>query len=544
MALVVGVLVSAANAHAQQGQGDPAGGEFGDKAREEIAGVAKNSKGIVPNPLLTEPRLQEQNILNSNPPKQAELSLKVPAMEGLQQIASSQSVKKMLQNLVKSDVSVFYQTMMMVENGAATGFMHSMDTVGSLLSNTMQSSQLQMQIFDARDPSGEKKLEYLAAAYKSATTENKNFWPAALWWASGDRVETPAATPPPVKDNPEKTGSNAGDTSSSSSGSTSGKKEALLSERIFKGSYGTASGNMSGPPEPGDIRPMLNDAMLDWLGDYKITDEQTSDITLETRGEWIKAKKYEQENSTPGGGANGDIDKSSVYELFRKKTREYVWKHFNEAMKQYCEFKQKNNVNSSADILQKKMPSSAIQDDTWEKIFSIDIRPSINLIDQLFKLFMARRPIEEVDCNDFKGTPDTMPESGNASASTSSSFDSCQDSPKTCLRNVILYRIVQFITESQLNYYYRWLWEGLFSHTPDETNRYYLSELFCVSLRLPWPCEPNHEFNIRLEDNRAGWIEFSNKLSKFAQGQGGSTVFKPAEDHSPIGAVAAVGAGN
>lgn len=551
LALALTGIVWSGEAYALPDEAGPLSKQ-GDKEFSRAAEAGRQVAGAGMGSVATDPA--ERTIIDAAPPKHDDVTIKVPPMLGFQQIANSGSTKEVLKRLVTSDVSVFYQTMMMVENGAATGFMKSMDTVGSLLSNTVQTTQLQMALFDANDPSGEKKDRFLKSAYTSATGQNEGFWPAALWWGMGDKVEKEPKKPKDVVDNPKPGGSNAGDyappSSSGGTGGTGGtgspaptKNDALLSERIFpNGSTSSGGGSGSGSSSTGEVRDMLKDAMLKWVGDYKLNATNTSIITNKTDEEWIDGTEI---NSGSSGGAGTSGEKPvSIYEVFRKKTKEDIWKHFNAAMKEYCQFKKTNSDNLGKEIFEKTRPSEKISEEHWSRIFSLDVRPSINLIDQIFKLFMGRRNVEEVDCNDFQGTADTMPETPNASAGSGTIFDSCSDKPKKCLRNIVLYRVVSFIAESQVNYYYRWLWDGLISQAQEVPDKEDLALLFCNQLRLSqYPCEPGHDFNLRLENNRLAWVEFSNKLSKFAQGQGGSTVFRPAEDHSPIGAVAAVGAG-
>jgi len=487
---------------------------------------------------------------------------KLPPMTGFQQLAGAKPMKEMLKKLITADVPVMYQTMMMVENGAATGFIGSMNTVGSLLSNTMQATQLQMEVFDSLNQP-EKRFTYMMDAYKSLQGPNKDIWPAALYWASGDR---PDQTPVPFntfESNPSKTGSGprqllgpngAGATGSgtsednsppgSSAGNTAGggNQSALLSAALF------SRENNQFPAGSESAADELKTAMLDWVGDFEWSSEATSDHTDLTTAKFTPARKYD-----PAAGPQPD-GIASAFERLRIDTRKQIWEHFNKVMKAYCNFK-KENPNIEAPIFNKQKPSEFIQQnamESWKIIHSLDIRPSINLVDQLFKLFVSRRNISEVNCESFKGDETDMPEldkesiddqEAGAATEGGTTFDSCDVSPKTCLRNVVMFRITMFIVESQINHYYRWLFERLYGYTHNNPHlEVSLSTLFCSNLQLGIPCEPGHEFSTQIEDNRLRWIQFANKLSRFAQGQGGSSVFRPAASNNPIGAAGAVAA--
>lgn len=515
--------------------------------REEVGAVAEEpnkafeynteaTRNLGGNALITDEATEKEPIEGAPPPVRANHEFKVPPMAGFQQIAGMKSMKDMLKRLITADVPVMYQTMMMVENGAATGFIGSMNTVGSLLSNTIQTSQLQMDLFDAIESGGNKKA-YALEAYRelSGPGENKNSWPAALWAAGGDRVK---GTPQPieeVKDSESPTGSSMETIDKleerEEATPTGPKKEFLLSKLVFRKSP-------RAPSDPDATK--LRDGMLDWVGDLKIVAQQTSDHTSIAEPEYIKARKFTRTGSS---GAGSSKKPSSVYDVLLKNTTLDIWKHMHEIMKQYCSFKQKND-NYSREIFEKERPSSAINDEDWKKIHSLDVKPSINLVDQLFKLFLGRRNVEEINCDSFRGTENTLPESGDATEASGTIFDSCDEKPKLCLRNIVLYRITKFIAVSQVNYFYRWLWERIYSRTKDLHEQEYLTDLFCMNVKLGWPCDPGTEFSTRIEMNRIAWIEFSNKLSRFAQGQGGSTIFRPSSDSSTIGAAGSVAMGS
>jgi hypothetical protein len=517
-------------------------GELAAEQDKKIARATGSSIGVAANPLINyQVNERDEQVISGVSPKTVLREFKVPPMVGFQQMAGSKPVKNMLKKLITAEVPVMFQTMMMVENGAATGYIGSMNTVGSLLSNTIQASQLQMDMYDALDTTGEKKREMVASSFESMTrnNQNKNIWPAALMYSLGDRLEA-TGTPVPqwtaFSENPTGYGSGAGDLKpkNSPSGGDAGKSFAaknasaggakaaesrnLLSERLFDDTQ----------DEQGK---KIKAALLQWVGDRDITTEPVPDsqFASETDPATIDATEKPQ----------GNEPKGNIYKLLMHRTNVELWKHINKVMKVYCEHK-KSPENYEKELFKKKRPSEALEEkakEAWAKIHSFDIRFSINLVDQLFKLFVGRKPIGEVNCNTFEGDRESMPslnqsEEVSSSAGTADTFDSCEGAnAKTCIRNIIMFKIVQFISISQVNHYYRSLWLGSNMRTKEGSDRKHLDMLFCFQLKFAgeqseWPCDASHELSLRIEQNSMSWVEFINQLSKLAQGQGGSSIFR------------------
>lgn len=117
-------------------------------------------------------------------------TIPIRPMQGFMQVANSDDVAKMVKGMIKMKVPVMYQTMMMVENGAATGFIGAMGNMNGLLGSTMQASQLQLAMYEAIDPGGQRAHEYGKAVYEGLQIEgHNNSWPMALWAANSDQLE-------------------------------------------------------------------------------------------------------------------------------------------------------------------------------------------------------------------------------------------------------------------------------------------------------------------------------------------------------------------
>lgn len=118
------------------------------------------------------------------------VTVPIRPMQGFMQVANSDDVAKMVKGMIKMKVPVLYQTMMMVENGAATGFIGAMGNMNGLLDSTMQASQLQLAMHEAFDPGGQRAHEYGKAVYEQLQVpSHENSWPMALWAANSDELD-------------------------------------------------------------------------------------------------------------------------------------------------------------------------------------------------------------------------------------------------------------------------------------------------------------------------------------------------------------------
>lgn len=532
------LTVAAGRAVAQTDPNQTAGGTTEEWLDQQIAAEVRKvapDKSTASSPALSRSTTAKGAVVPDRAPEFSTESMKLPPMMGFRQMAKSAPMKTMLKELITADVPVMFQTMMMVENGAATGFMGSMNTIGGLLSNTVQTSDLNMRMLDAADPSGRASREYVASAYRSMRFDdgNKGIWPAALFWASGDTLEAePNENFGKFTKNPNDAGATAADLESNATGAVvPATKPVLLSEQLFPANSGSANSNAA----------KLKEAMLKWVGDIN------TQVEADKGNRWLKMKytsvPAQADQTQLMGPTNSCIDHPTALESKRCEKEYEVWKHLNAVMKQYCEFKQKN-PNDGKDIFQKTKPADSINTEDWAGVQAFDVQVTINFVDQFFKLMQARRPIEEIDCSSFKGDKDSMP-SGITNTSSGTNFDSCDGAQaKTCLRNVVLYEVTKKIAESLLLTYFEVLWNHTYAAAADKPDVQDMTKyLFCDSLKMGWPCEPGPDFDRQRDENRQEWVIFLNNFSKLAQGQGGSSVFRPNSNNlSTFSAGAAGGA--
>jgi hypothetical protein len=488
-------------------------------------------------PILSGPVDDELPADYSAPPASAEIP-KLPPMKGFQQMADSPVMKKMLKKLITAEVPVMYQTMMMVENGAATGFIGSMNTVSNLMSNTVQSQQFQLNLFDAAVSDNEHKRAYVKSVYTSQNDvgDNKDIWPAALFYASGDIVEEGPGRSPmrsnitkfsrftENKDRPSgsspmdlvKQGAGSGSGSSLLAGGGASSSDFKLSEYLFRAQPGES-------PAPERLSEFKQD-LVEWVGDYSFKSNQNNGTD---KVEHILAQPTKQRSSMY---RNGPMTRGYEYKLIE--TQEDVWKKLNSTIKKYCQFK-KNGQTYGKNPLEKERASSAITPDDWKGIQARDINITVNLVDQFFKLLLSRKTVDELDCDSFGGV---FPQAKEI-ARDSGSFDECKpDSEKLCLRTGILVRFTEFIAKSKTDHFFKDLWHITAIRASVAQN--YMREaeyLFCANLHLGLSsigydgkpiCDPSLNFESRIARNREQWMEFVEKFGALAQGQGGASAFR------------------
>lgn len=443
---------------------------------------------------------------------------KLPPVEGFQQIAGSEVIKTMFKNMITEPVPVMFQTMMMVENGAATGFIGSMNSVSNLFSNKMQASDLQLKFMDAAVSNNEHKVAYVESVFESLKDKNKEVWPAALSYSTGDKPEEkPNTAYERFTANDDPAGSNIKDIAEAASGAngSSSASEKTLSEFLFEATDGEQNTqNLS----------HFKDDLTKWVGDYKISSDGNQPLIQVSKPEFVPPTETKQ---------GSDVIRGYEWKVYKES--ESAWKAINKVMKEYCEFK-KTNSNESKAIFEKERPSTAIRSiEDWGKTQSIDIGLTINFIDQFFKLMLSRKILKELNCELFNESSD-LPDEREMQVDDGSNFDTCDSSANSpCLARLILFNVAKFIGKHNAEWFYRDL--SLLSlkrslrtgvnHAASDIWSQQTAQLFCHSLNLPQPCKPVATFDERMWQNKLAFQEFGDKFAKFAQGQGGASVFKP-----------------
>jgi hypothetical protein len=133
----------------------------------------------------------------SFPQQPSEIKLtRMPANLGLRGLADSAQYKNMLRGMVTSQVPVMFQTMMMVENGAATGYIGALQSVSNFLGNSVQAADLELKMRHIADNSGAAERAYVNAVHEGlkeqSADKGRALWPVGLFYASGDRLDDEA----------------------------------------------------------------------------------------------------------------------------------------------------------------------------------------------------------------------------------------------------------------------------------------------------------------------------------------------------------------
>ncbi len=467
----------------------------------------------------------------------------LPGLQGFKGMADSKDLRAMLRQMITSQTITMHQTMMMVENGAATGFIGGMQTVSNLMNNMVQSSDLELSLKRAQDPKGMKALAFANSIFKGMKkqTKNKEAWPLGLWFASGDNPKKALEAGQMADDfDPnENGGASVGDAlaivedseaSPSASGSEVASGAELDTEKEIKLVDKLLGNNGAVAPSPKSAAYAKK-----YLGNIVYKFEQSAGPSSQTRtvfepAEEVKTKK----------GATGTTEQDKQvrgFELRRWEIQKDVWNATYDLLGKYCEFKQ-NNQNRRANIFEKRTPASVVTKDLLEKASSQGIRMTINLIDQLFKVFVgvnAAAPSDPTGLKcDFSGktAESTMPD--EFKPQEGAKIQNCENDPKNCDRNKWLFLITQIIAEDRTINEFRETHEALINGALAEHPAFLVSvqEFVCTSLMADRRggndlslCDPGIWLDMRAESNRQRWVNKIGDFSEWAQNVGGASNF-------------------
>lgn len=453
----------------------------------------------------------------------------LPAMTGFSGMADSKDLREMLRGLISSQVMTMHQTMMMVENGAATGFIGGMHTVSNLMNNAVQSAQFELELKGIQNPNGVDRLAFANAIHTGMTNQqNKNAWPLGLFWASGDKFKDfkTGETAQNFKPNPNG-GAVSGDAVAEVGGGTASTtpaepaKEVKLVDTLLKGNGAQAS------------EPQSAEWIRKYVGDIHFATEQSKDDPKgKTKVTYVKAEESREKE----GATGNDEDKlARGFELRRAEVQKDIWNSTYELLGAYCRFKTEGS-NRGRPIFQKETPASVVTKVLIEKTSSPGIKMTINLLDQLFKVFVgvtAQSPEEttKVKC-DFAGrTADsTMPD--EYKPQEGAAIENCENKPKDCSRNKWLFLITKIIAEDRTIYEFKQAHAALLNGALEQHPTYLVKaqELMCTSLVAGTTgqtdtslCDPVLFLEGRAELNRQRWVAKITQFSEWAQNIGGGS---------------------
>jgi hypothetical protein len=524
------------------------GGVCGVRAQEErLAGEEQASSAAVPAAGQDAGASGTERVISVNKDKDLGASHSAPvsigAMKGIRGLAESAQMKKWLKGLITAEVPVMFQTMMMVENGAATGFMGSMQTISGMMDNQIQAAQLEMRMKDVLDPTGADTIAFVKAVPRGMKETGKDLaWPAGLIVASGDGFDTvpikPQAkveitgTPRPA--NIDDATRNNDDPAAGAAGGASGTSpEKLFTEILFSTPASGAAGTAD---------QELKQFIVNYIGDIQFTET----IDSAARAWTTKKNDFLPPSKTPGNDVTGiyseasgqipeEIQAKRAFQLRFLEHRSKVWKAWYDIFGKYCKFKADND-NLGQKIFDKVGPFSKVLPGDRVKASANDMKLTNNIIDRFFKIYVQttnKQETTKITC-DFEGktVEATMPAD---SKPADAKIDDCERQPKKCNRNKHMLIFVEKIALSKTIDEFRERYAQLMQKAMPKGNFFLIDaeRLFCHSLQQytiaydgSGTCEPLDYLERKAYENQESWLEEIEKLGQRAQGIGGSNSLK------------------
>jgi hypothetical protein len=418
--------------------------------------------------------------------------------------------------------------MMMVENGAATGFMGALSGLSSIYDNTIQSHGLQLAQLQAFDHSGLAVKQYERSLAQQMQVEgHKDAYVHAMWATNADVLDidtmnkaqerptipqytyplalsdtrgaiidpkiNPGNIQPEVVEAPKK----------------------LLSAIVFDDviSKISPSNNLDDKQHPNDASKIqaFKNEFVEMFGDVEFEVENRNGVHL-------RNSRYIEPARVDGRKAIDALDRSYL---------ESVWSNMQTILREYCTYKAQDS-NYEKDIYDKKRPASVLEDHKTERdnASAPDIALTVPFVDQIFKLMVSGQALQNVDCKSlFDSSIDKMPSMDDDSSSATSlsgtpspstqgggaTFDDCKLEPKRCLRNKVVYTAARLIARSRTLHHYLFAYQQVLEFTREPLYQKQVGDLVDHALE-------GVNIETEIEDNRERWIGFSNFLGKLAQG--------------------------
>ena len=453
------------------------------------------------------------------------VNIVLPPLKGFRQLADAAPIQEMYKELINKSVPVLVQTMMMVENGAATGFIGSMNMVSNLMNNTIQTQQFQLELMNLTDDRGQMKYAYAGRIQKAFEADKVTSWPAALYVANGDSAtdKTDGPTKGEIKEIPKSEPFKATDDinmrtpePTPTAAKKAGKKESFVRDRLMPKLYDASLGSGSNVEVTykNDKIKELQDEFIQKLGDFEIEVEEKNDgIARVINTTYIKAKE-------------GD-NKQWGLSLEAKEETTTVWENLNELMHQLCKFKQDNKNNGFEPI--KKITASTSAGWTpemWKDASAPDIVITQNILEQIFLVSRQSKDLSELKCDEEfpQGNGLGVPFGGEFAPIQDGDPDICQkgeSSVSPCLRFKALYHMASIIGQSRALHTYENMMGMSERFAKDPATQVLLHRLFYELLG-------EEKIGVYIDKNRDRWAELILYMARYMQGQQGSGgTFKP-----------------
>ena len=458
------------------------------------------------------------------------VNIVLPPLKGLQQIMDSSVTKTLLKDLTASEAAVLMQTYMMVENGAATGFMGSMNIGSNLMTNLLDTQSYQLKLLEASDDTGKLKKAYVArVAQEMQGGTNKDVWPAALYIASGEDGQKAQekmqdlAAGQKAYDLGSLTATNAGSPLAPGTGS---KDSQLFTELLFvnnTGSSGSSAspGNFSatsGAPSSSSYK----NAQLDSLKqDFR---ELVGDVEIKmsSSGPSKYARNVDLNFIAPKADAQGRRGVAAV----NWQEVQVVWENLHVILAEYCQWKQ-NNPNRNKEVFGMETDTTTTEigvkdaiGNPWELASAPDMPMTVNVIQQLYKMYEQTKRASDIKCSEFAelANPESIPDQESAN-SQAMNLNDCGPK-KGCMRNRVALQISYLVARSRTLHTYR----SLFSVAGRFVTDPFSAELL---MRVSARAFAGMNLDDELRANYARYDEFVATMGQYSQGNIAGSFLRP-----------------
>jgi hypothetical protein len=439
------------------------------------------------------------------------VSITLPPLKGLTQVLDSQVTRDLLKRLTATKVPVMMQTYMMVENGAANGFMGGMNIGSNLMSNLIQSQDYQLKLMDITDDTGKMKEAYVKRLATELKGNTKDVWPAALYVASGDDGQQPTEQMTSLN-----TGTRAFDLSDLA-GATGGQNTQLLTNLLFVNNGG------------GGTNAYTNTRLDDLKKDFTILVGDV-EIKLDTTAKEARDLTFSYKAPTQGSDNLRGVANVHREEL------EAVWESVNEILVKVCDWKQKHsNVGKEIGEMESLSTTADLNNisNNYGGLFEVSSAPdlpmTINVVEQLYKMVDK---LNVTNCQDLHKTANDIPDSSEDNQ-VATNFNDCSGK-KGCLKNRVVLHLSYLVARSRTLHQYRALYTIAQRFAVQPMMRELVDGLFARAFS-------GMDINQEIRANRDQYDEFISYMGRLAQGEyGGGAFMRPgtgegASNYSNVG---------
>ena len=429
----------------------------------------------------------------------------LPPLKGLRQILDSSVTKDLLKELTAAESAVLMQTYMMVENGAATGFMGSMNIGSNLMSNLLQAQDYQLKLLDASDDTGKMKKAYVArVAQEMQNGANPDVWPAALYIASGEDGKKGDNTMKDLSAGQKPYDLSGLSSPSAGAGNSSSKDAQRLTELLFVNNT-NSSGAKGYKNEQLDN---LKKDFADLVGDIE--------IKMNAQGASTLARAMDLNFIPPSLDTDG---KRRGVAAVNWQEVQVVWENIHVILFEYCTWKQsnpnkgKNIFSMETDTTTKQIGQDRGKGNPWELASSPDIPMTMNVIQMMYKMYEQTKSTPGINCSELKLEAKDIPDKESVH-SESTNLNDC-GKERGCLRNRVALQISYLVGRSRTLHTYR----ALFSIAGRFVTDQFTADLLA---RVSTRAFAGMNLDEELHNNYARYSEFVDYMAQLAQGNTGA----------------------